>query len=191
MILRIKGENIFSFNLDRYEKYLKANSRIVKKLHVIKKFPDTVVIEAQGRLPLMQISNRDAAFYLVDNEGVILKGPVPFVGRHLMQVNGFSSALDLRIGKKIANYRMQKALEVVKILQKTNVADAFDVANVDVSNTNNIMIVLEGGTEIYLGHSEFLKRLHQLARATKKIDFSPEKIKYVDLRFDDMVIGSR
>jgi len=70
------------------------------------------------------------------------------------------------------------------------VAD-YGVDNVDTKDLSNISFYLRNGIEIRIGGENFKERIMVLAKTLKDPRLMMDRIKYIDLRFGDAVIGPR
>ena len=61
------------------------------------------------------------------------------------------------------------------------------LTKVDISDYRNIAFFIEDGLEIKIGNSNFKERLGQLTKTLASIVVDKDEIKYIDLRFDDVV----
>ena len=79
---------------------------------------------------------------------------------------------------------------VVNVKDFKAIAD-YGVETVDTRDLGNITFSLRNGIEIRVGSENFKERLVVLAETLKDPRLAMDRIKYIDLRFGDAVIGPR
>jgi len=86
---------------------------------------------------------------------------------------------------------MQNALLLLREIKKTRFIRAHTLMKIDVSDRRNVSFYIEDGLEIKIGDSNFKTRLDALDGALASINIDDDRVKYVDLRFDDVVLGTK
>ena len=106
----------------------------------------------------------------------------------LIVINGVSLWAKPEAGTTIKERNLKIALALIKLLKEKSI---HDVRAVDVSDRRNAVFELQNGVKIKIGNEDFDSRLDMLKTTlrTKGLDF--ENIKYIDLRFKDVVIKPR
>ena len=62
---------------------------------------------------------------------------------------------------------------------------------VDIADPRNVTLIVDGAIEIRIGNSHYIERLKILDQTLKSQELNPAKVRYIDLRFDDVVVGMR
>jgi cell division septal protein FtsQ len=65
------------------------------------------------------------------------------------------------------------------------------VTKIDVSDGKNLVFVMEDGLEVKIGNSDFGDRLEQLNKTLGSIVVDKSNITYIDLRFTEVVLGTK
>ena len=65
------------------------------------------------------------------------------------------------------------------------------MTKIDIGDSKNLSFFVDQDIEIRIGNSHLIERLKILDQTLKTIELDRSKIRYIDLRFDDVVIGPR
>lgn len=120
----------------------------------------------------------EEGYFLKKNQGLNLKG------QRLPLITGTKTTTNLVPGSLIENHNVQNALRALKALD-TSVKEI--IIEINVSNPNNIILMLQQGIEIRVGTVENIKAKNATLKETiSKLtsNFSSKKIEYIDLRYN-------
>jgi cell division septal protein FtsQ len=84
--------------------------------------------------------------------------------------------------------KLQDALYILELLNEYGIADEYNIETIDVSNYRNPSIVIEDGIEIKVNSKQAEQKIKTLSVSLPSINL--EQVTYIDLRFDDIVIGT-
>lgn len=158
----------------------------LKRITVIKDYPDTIRIVVEERRPFAEI--RAEQSFIVDEEGFVLGKNSENASEGLPAIIGVSSRY---IKENTFNQTtgLKKAIEILKMLKANRVKDKYGVQRIDVSNPDSISFFIKKGVEIKLGKDEFEEKLEKIDISLSNLDLT--QIKYIDLRFKDLIVGPR
>ena len=97
----------------------------------------------------------------------------------------------LLVGVTLTDGMAKKALALMGIIKRSNVLKKHVLTKVDVTDSKNVSFYVDQTLEIKIGESHWIERLKILEQTLKSVTLDPSKIRYIDLRFDDVVIGPR
>lgn len=183
------GENIFAFNIASATEEILAGHTELKSMRIAREFPDRLALKMGPRRPVAQVG--EMSFFLVDDEGVILTELRDSISEDLPIISGAGWRLFHKIGQKENSLRMQRALALLESIGESDFLKRHTLTKVDVSDYRNISFFIEDGLEVKIGHSNFKERVGQLDKALDGMAINRDEIKYIDLRFDDVVLGTK
>lgn len=181
------GENIFKFNISAAVANLSATYPELKDVRVTREFPNKLVIKMTPRVPVAQVGEN--SFFLVDKEGTVLTEPSDYIREDLPLLTGVGWRFMRKIGQKEDSTRMKNGLLLLKTIKDSGFLKNHILAKIDVSDYRNISFFIEDGLEIKIGHDNFEERLKELEKALATMTIDKNSVKYIDLRFGDIVLG--
>lgn len=190
---KILGENIFFIDLNKLKEEIELNHPELKDIVVRRVLPNKLIVQAKKRRPLMQI--RSDRFYLVDEAGVILPDAKNFPQEDIPIVSGISGNIAGIRGSRFSMAEKQaidKALLLINAISSNKRLSKDRLKMIDMRDIHNVSFFLEeNNVEIKIGESEFQKRLDVLATVIEQLGLDIERVRYIDLRFDDPIVGPR
>lgn len=186
-----KGRGIFEVDLGATRDYVLSNYPEVRTLVINKVLPNKLVLHIRPRRPIAQLS-LPSGFCLVDPEGVVLPGLRSLASEGLPIISGIDSRSILAsTGKKYEYAGFKKALRLLEVINQTRFSQEHEVHMIDVSDEKNLSLYIEGGIEIKIGSEDFKNRLAMLEKTFETGRLDKSQIKYIDLRFGNVIIGPR
>jgi cell division septal protein FtsQ len=86
-------------------------------------------------------------------------------------------------------------LFLIDALSQNKKLSKYQIKTIDIADTRNISFFLSAKNaekvEIKIGDGEFNKRLDVLATVLEQLSKDIERVKYIDLRFEDPIVGPR
>ncbi|MFH1753651.1 MAG: cell division protein FtsQ/DivIB, partial [Candidatus Omnitrophota bacterium] len=183
------GENIIKFDAKAAGDNILADNPELKEIQIVKAFPDMVELRVESRSPIAQVG--DWSFYLIDDEGVTLTGVRDSIEEAFPVISGADWRFVHKIGRRDDSVRMKNGLSLLKAISTSGFLNDHIMTKMDISDYRNLSFFIEDGLEIKIGHSNFEMRLEQLSKTLASIVVDKDEIKYIDLRFDDVVLGTR
>lgn len=186
-----KGRSIFDVDLKATRDYILSNYPEVRTLVINKVFPNKLVLNIRPRRPVAQVS-LPSGFCLVDAEGVVLPGARGLASDGLPIISGIDSGSILaKVGKKYDYLGFKKGLRLIEVINQMRFSQDHEVHMIDVSDERNLSLYIEGGIEIKIGGEDFKDRLSMLTKTFETGRLDKSQIKYIDLRFGNVIIGPR
>lgn len=189
------GNNIFRMNLGQIEDFIREDKRI-KDVWIKRKLPSRILIQVEEKKPTLWINLPDGLYGLSQDQEIIPLGKEDF-GRDLPVVTGlFPSAFAKQV-QSIMPYERWPYRKAKFALNFYNTALQEDSSFMEIiseislgDQTNLILYLIPGGTQVNMGKGSLKKRLRRL----KTILDHEEKSEYfgcIDLRFKDQVVLRR
>tara|TARA_Y100000031_G_C8188439_1_gene370158 strand:- start:243 stop:1085 length:843 start_codon:yes stop_codon:yes gene_type:complete len=189
----VVDNNIFFIDLKGLREKIEDLHPEFKNIVVRRMLPNKIIVQTDLRKAVAQIhSDR---YYYVDESGVVLPEVKNFPDGELPIIAG--------IGVNMAKYnrdefsefdkdKLNKALGFMAEMARVEGLSQYKLKLVDITDPGNLSFFLNGvNIEMKIGNADFQNRLHVLATILVQIGSDKDKFKYVDLRFDDPIIGPR
>lgn len=184
------GENLISIDLVSVQQVIKRKHPEFKEVRVRRVLPNRIEVLLKRRTPIAQIAF--SRYVQIDKDLVILPGSATAPFRNLTVIEGTPlPAEGLYVGVTVSDPATKKAIKLAEIIRRSNILKNHVLTKVDIGDPKNISIIVDGDIEIKIGDSHFIERLKILDQTLKSVELDRAKIRYIDLRFDDVVIGPR
>ena len=194
----IVGQNLWALDVRALADDLKQQQPRLKEVRVVRDMPNAVRIDAVPRVPIAQVrldlsaSAQAGRWHPVDREGFILPDGRAEAADGLVRLSGFDYADGLRVGKGRAGERLALALRVLDVLRREAPAIARRVSEINVAEAQQLRFTLDGKTEVRCGsEAELDMHLARLRAALKVVARQSLDARYIDVRFQEPVIGPR
>lgn len=184
-----KGTNIFRINLRGIARTLAASYPDAKAITVSLELPDKLVVSMKFRRPVALV--RSDKFFPVDSEGFIMPSVDPASVSGLSVIEGVTVRYDEKKGKRSASKNLRSALELLRDITASALNAELGKVRIDAADSSNLLLRMANGIEVRIGAEKFKERLDMLYRTLKDPRLAPDRIEYIDLRFDDAVIGPK
>jgi cell division protein FtsQ len=183
-----EGQNIFRASLTETAGAIRKIPW-VREVRVRRSLPDQIEIEIAERTPVALVLSREIFF--MDETGKVLAGydksegiDAPFI-----TARGLGP---LKPGANVSAEGVEDALEIIRLMDSTGVADSIPISEINIDDPSNIvMIAGRSGANILLGAGDLEGKLWRLARVASAIKsnsrFNIADLKKVDLRFGAIV----
>ena len=86
---------------------------------------------------------------------------------------------------------MSLAIELLNRIKKSKFLSGYSANTIDAGDVRNILLYLKNGVEVRMGGEDFEDRLDVLQKTLRDTRLVMDKIKYIDVRFKDVVIGPK
>ncbi|NQU95754.1 MAG: FtsQ-type POTRA domain-containing protein [Candidatus Omnitrophica bacterium] len=187
MLPLYKGRNIFEIDINSIASSIESDYPVIKEAVVKRVLPNRLEIDIVSRVPVARIKSRK--IFTIDRSGMVLS---PGIKSHdLPVVTGFSMWTKIRTGEKLKNQQLESAFSLIDALGESAPGANYKVAEIDASNYKNLSFYLENGIEVKIGGEDFPNRLKALKVTLANPKLNKDNIKYIDLRFRDVVIGPK
>ena len=152
--------------------------------------PSRVEVLLKRRTPVAQIAF--SRFVQVDRYLVVLTGSsneafanLPIITGTPMPKNG------VYVGTRIKDPITRRAIRLADIIIRSKLLGKHELSKVDIGDPKNISFYIDSDIEVRIGSAQYMERLRTLSETLRAVDLDKKKIRYIDLRFDDVVIGPR
>ncbi len=181
------GRNIFDMDIKALSSMLKSDYPVIMDATVRRILPNKLEISIALRVPIAKIKSH--GFFPIDSSGMVL--PLDMESGQLPVITGFSMWMKPRVGKRLESKQLEGAFLLLNSLKESEFSLRYNVTSIDVSNYQNLSFYLENGMEVKIGGEDFIKRIKSLNETLENPDLDLDSIKYIDLRFTDVVIGPK
>lgn len=189
----VMGMNIFFVDLNKLKENVDAKHPEFKDVVVRRLLPDRLVVAGRLRKAVAQI--RSDRYYPVDRDGVLLPDVVNFPSPDLPIITGMGINIAKISGSSFGEFGEQKlksALDLINEIGDNDKLKAYRLKVVDVGDPGNLTFSLETiNVEIKIGNSDFHDRLDTLATVIDQVGQDINNFKYIDLRFEDPIMGPK
>ena len=182
-----KGRNIFDIDIDAISFRIKKDYPLAQDAIVRKVLPSSLIVDIALRVPVGIIKAN--GYFPIDRTGMVL--PPEVESGDLPVISGFSMWLKPRAGERLDNRQLKSAFLLIDALKENTLGDPFSVTAVDAANYKNLSFYLKNGIEVKIGGDEFPERLKMLKTTLNNRNLDKNDIRYIDLRFRDVVIGPK
>jgi len=179
---------LYGIDLGKVQRRIMADP-LLKGVKLNREYPGSLVIEVSEREPVAALNCGQMRF--VDEEGVVL----PYLDGDrkldLPVIIGIDGMQSEKIGKPIMNKELFTALEIIRQAQMLDSTIYHMISELDMNRGGDIRInSLDAGIPVILGRDDIPKKLLLFETFwTKFVDTGEaQKLKYVDLRFEDQVV---
>jgi cell division septal protein FtsQ len=182
----IKGANIFRVDIHRLEAQIHERYPYIAQLKVVRQLPDRILVLAQKRDGLMQIYYKKK-YLLLDTEGTALYytlQPAP-----LPQVYGIPVTNRLFLGQTVQGAQLAPVVDILNMFRQSPYLRSWRIHTVQAGNPAKIDLAVGAKMHIILDNDNLEEKIDllQMLAASNKIDLN--KVKYIDLRFNEPVIA--
>jgi len=183
----VKGENIFLVDTGALAQKLKLHP-LINEAHITKKYPGTLVIQIQERLPAALILNKDKMVE-VDSQGVILRYYDTWPQKDSPILTGIEIPETIGPGQQIEDPGLKTCLQFVGQASPDLKAIFGEIHYVQ---DGQIFVYLTNGIEVRMGigddYGKKLKLLEELLNS-EEFKIMEKAIKYIDLTAGKPVLG--
>lgn len=185
-----RGENLITLDLVNVQQVVKRKHPEFKEVSVRRVLPNRIEVLLKRRTPVAQIAF--SRYVQIDKDLVVLPGSSTIPFKNLTIIEGTPIPREgLYVGVTARDAATKKALKLVEVIKRSNVLHKHLLTKIDIGDPKNITLVVDSDIEIKIGGNHFIERLKILDQTLKTVDLDKAKIRYIDLRFDDVVIGPR
>ena len=185
--------NIFEIDsrlLKLFRQRLEANP-LVRKAEVKRFFPRTLSIVITERKPFAQIKN--GPYFMLDKEAVAIPptARTPFADLPLIVVTDLKPVV---VGKRCVSAGLDISLQFLKLLAEEGFLEKHKITRIQAGDLKNIFLLVDQSPEVrfrWEDVEELKEKIGWLEEVLEEIKGEREKVKYIDLRFKQPVIGRK
>jgi len=193
--------NIFRIDAASLSRSVMEDNRQFKEVLITKNLPNTLAVRIIYHEPVMLVRRptgfwhdrrAEVEYYPVSKSGVILP-KVLSRSKQLPILLGLDLYnRDLKAGDRIRSPQLYAALSALEEVKAIWPFDKLQIKGFDASDVRNISVTVTSNVKIIIGRKEGMEeKLEKLKRLLETRDLEFDKIKYIDLRFEKIVIGPR
>ena len=185
-----QGEWLLSVNLQEVQGHIQRYHPEYQEVTVRRVLPNQIHIELKERLPIARIYwDR---YYWIDSKGVVLSPDKSKSGKEVPIILGVPrSKKAVTMGSRVHFRALDQAIRILQDIKQKNIFQKHRLTHMDISDTRNFVLRMDGKIDIRMGSRNFANKIRKLAEAVDSLDLDPKKVRYIDLRFDDIIIGPR
>jgi len=184
------GRNVFDLNLKSISRSIQASYPEAKDVIVRIGLPDKLIVSLKFSRPIAIVER--AKRYPIDEEGFVFSSADPRLLKNLPVITGVDVRRGDMRGKKAISRNLALAIELLKAVNKSKFLSRYgNVRHINAQDSENMIFYLAGGTEVRMGSEKFEDRLDLLERTLKDPRLLIDQVKYIDLRFTDVIIGPK
>ena len=177
----IKGQSIFSVDIENIRSQIQENHPQIKETEVIKVFPSTIKITVTERKAYAQI--KKDGYYLVDEEGMILQQAKVYPYQQLSIIEMGNYRRSLRVGSIIKDKRLKFAFKLIRELNYSRLSEKFKIQSVNASSINSISFFIND-VKVIIGKNDFKEKIFFLENfLDNKFNDDITSLSYIDLRY--------
>jgi cell division protein FtsQ len=185
-----RNRSIFDVNLKRLSRELHAKCPDAKEVVVRRAFPDKLVVQVNFRRPVAVLGGTRP--YFVDNDSFVFSGLDARPLKDLPVISGIDLRPDEKAGRvPCGSANMKLALELLRAVMRSSFLGRYRLSAIDAGDIRNLSFYLNESLEIRIGGEDFVQRLKELERTLKDPRLAIDKVKYIDLRFKEVIIGPK
>ena len=186
----VLGANIFLVDLKGFKDRIESKHPELRDIVVRRALPNRLIVQARRRLPVAQVYGD--RLYLIDKDGIFLTD-AKNIGEDMPLISGIRVSPSR--GSSVQKEKINKALFLIYALSQNSKLTRFKIKTIDIADSRNISFFLNASdaekVEIKIGDGEFNKRLDVLAMVIEQLGRDIDRVKYIDLRFEDPIVGPR
>jgi len=183
------GRNVFNVPLNGISQSLKRIYPDSKDISVSLRLPDRLNVAIKFRRPVALV--RDVKLYPIDDEGIVLPNVGAAYTKDLPIIEGAGIKYAKEKGKKSSSEKVRLALELLKGIRASRYLTEYGAVSIDTSNTSNISYKTKNGIDVFAGSDNFDDKLDMLEDTLRDPRLDKEKIRYIDVSTQDIVIGPK
>lgn len=185
------GQNLWAIDLAALAQELRSQDARLTQVRVIRRLPNTLVIDAQSRLPVAQV--KLTQWHAVDAEGFVFPDSRAKPFDELVRLEGLiGSSQRLRVGQANTDEHLRLALRLMAQLQRAPVFAEHRLTAIDVGNPNQLIVTIDDGIEVRCGNeAELPAQLARLDEVLERVTKHDLAVRYIDVRFAEPVVGPK
>lgn len=185
--LYLQGKSILDVDLESLQRQLQNSFPEAEQVRAVKRFPDEIQIVFKERPPyaLVAISGN---YFTIDRQGfLVARGDVP--GQTLPLIIGLGTpSRGVSLGQQVTSNNLKIALMIIDAFARSRDLRAFSVVKINVENTSKISFYLSDQLEVLMDKDNVDQRIDTLGIILSKAKLDWERIRNIDLRFQEPII---
>ena len=161
----------------------------IRSVGIFRQYPDVIRIRVKEREPIATLNN--GSMYYLDAESYLLPYVQTTVKLDLPMINGVNDLQKVHPGDHVTLPEITQAIQLLQTAQAIDSSMYHFISEVNMNGGGDIILYsTDVAVPIYVGRGDIPKKLLTLQSFWSKFvkTGNAEKLKYVDLRFDDQVV---
>ena len=183
------GKNVFGINMGNVSRSLGAVYPDAKNIVVTIGLPDRIIAALRFRRPVALVG--DSKYYPIDEEGIVLSSINYKSLKDLPVILGIDIRRETASRARGVSRNLGLSIELLKKIKKSRFLSSWSANTIDAGDAKNLILYLKGGAEVRIGAEDYTNRLKSLEKTLRDTRLVMDRIKYIDLRFKDVVIGPK
>jgi len=188
----VMGTNVFLVNLKSFKERIAAAHPELRDIVVRRALPNRLIVQARQRVPVAQVYGDRP--YFIDKDGVFLPYAKDSSDEEMIPIITGIRASPSR-GGSAQKEKIDKALFLIETASANQKLSKYKIKKIDITDSRNISFFFNAAdaekVEIKIGEGEFTKRLEVLSTVLEQLGGDIQRVKYIDLRFEDPIVGPR
>ena len=178
-VAEARGVSLLKVSTGAVQKSLAALP-YVRSIHVYRRFPNALEIQIEEYQPVARVQTGDGKIWLAAEDGRLLE-KIPASGARLLPLVVSTTQFDAHAGGALPQV-VVAAVPVAQLLETPDIASRLPtVQDVSVSSGGEVVVHLQGGTELRLGEPTDLKsKIILAAQIIQKNLRDGKSLEYVD-----------
>jgi cell division septal protein FtsQ len=185
--LYLKNQSIFNVDLAGLQRRLERSFPEIGEIRVFKRFPDEIYIFLRERPPYAALvlgQNR----FLIDRQGFLVSKDASSQGTFPLIYGLPSPSRTVSLGQRVVNDDLQIALTLLDLFSAHKALRSFAIVKLNIGNLSRISFYLGDQLEVVIDNEDMKGKINTLAVILEKAKLDWERIRYIDLRFQEPVI---
>jgi cell division septal protein FtsQ len=188
---KLKGHNIFLVDLVKVENKVQTKFPHIGDLKILRHFPDGIAVTGFLRRPVVEAALNGHTLE-ISADGYFLRH-VEREGDPLPVVRGLKSA-NAVAGERVADENLLLAMNIVELIKSARALSALGFREVDISDPLKITCRFRDEAmnfDVFIEKDRVADKLKVLSAIVERSDLELAQVKYIDLRFEEPVIGRK
>lgn len=197
------GTNIFDVDIEAISQKVTQQHPEFEEISISRVLPNKLRVKLAYRRAVAKIKaqkkdefgswgSRLGKDIVIDENGIVLPSDEDIIPEGLPEIIGADLEIPFpKVGRVYKSRNLQAALSFLKSAHSFGPLNGHKIVVVDAANYRNISFFLENEVEVKVGGGGFQEKLGRLSRIFQEPSIDLEYVKYIDLRFADVVIGPK
>jgi len=188
----VMGTNVFLVDLNSFKERIARAHPELRDIVVRRALPNRLIVQARQRVPVAQVYGDRP--YFIDKDGVFLPYAKDSANEEMTPIITGIRPSPTR-GGTLQKEKIDKALFLIEAASMNQKLSKYKIKKIDITDSRNISFFFNAAdaekVEIKIGEGEFTKRLDVLSTVLQQLGGDIHRVKYIDLRFEDPIVGPR
>lgn len=188
----VLGTNVFLVDLKSFKERIAEAHPELRDIVVRRALPNRLIVQARQRVSVAQVYGDKP--YFIDKDGVFLPYAKDSIDEEMIPIITGIRPSPTR-GGLAQKEKIDKALFLIEAASANQKLSKYKIKKIDITDSRNISFFFNARdaekVEIKIGEGEFTKRLEELSTVLEQLGGDIQRVKYIDLRFEDPIVGPR